>query len=269
MLSSSGRTIKTDLKFEVDQHNQSYENCVFTRLVGKNIKFSNVSFKYTHFDGSYLRNCIFDSCDFTGVRFIASNFYGSKFSGCKFSYATFERTIIDTNILSTECPGEENLKLRFARSLRMNFQQIGDVDAVNKAILVELHATGMHLHKAWRSNESYYRKKYVGINRFQEFLKWINFKILDFIWGNGESFPKLIRTILVMLLVIALADLALYQGLRSWSDVGGSLSESPKIFFGITHPDIFNESFLTAINIIRLILFGFFMSIIIKRFNRR
>jgi hypothetical protein len=72
---------------------------------------------------------------------VNTQFSGAKFSGCKFDYATFEKTLIDARVLDTECPGLENLKMRFARSLRTNFQQLGDADAVNKAMRVELSAT--------------------------------------------------------------------------------------------------------------------------------
>jgi uncharacterized protein YjbI with pentapeptide repeats len=89
----------------------------------------------------------FDSCDFTGCRFTASNFYTSTFSDCKFEYAVFERTLIESDILDTECPGPDNLKLKFARTLRMNYQQLGDAKSANKAISVELQATKQHLSK--------------------------------------------------------------------------------------------------------------------------
>ena len=47
--------------------------------------------------------------------------------------------------------------MRFARTLRMNYQQLGDARAANKAI--EIEATEIHLHKAWSSKQSYYRSK--------------------------------------------------------------------------------------------------------------
>ena len=61
---------------------------------------------------------------------------------------------------------------------------------------VELQATEIHLHKAWRSNESYYRKKYSGPSRVGALIEWTSFKVLDFIWGNGESTWKLLRAVL-------------------------------------------------------------------------
>ena len=112
---------------------------------------------------------------------------GLKFTGCKFDYANFERTIIEGDVLDNCCPGWDNLKLKFARTLRVNFQQLGDSELANKAIKVELDATEIHLKKSWHSNESYYRKKYCGWKRVGKFFEWLKFQILDFIWENGEN----------------------------------------------------------------------------------
>lgn len=186
-LVDSDKKEQKDQKFATDVDGGTYVNYLFVRLVAKGRRLAHIDFRYTVFDGCYLRNCVFDSCDFTGCRFLSTNLHGSSFVGCKFDYATFEKTDIDDDILMTGCPGLENLKMRFARSLRVNYQQIGNADAVNKAIEVELDATRVYLHKSWRSNESYYRKKYARELRVKQFFRWLNFKSLDLIWGNGES----------------------------------------------------------------------------------
>jgi hypothetical protein len=178
MLVDSGKTVITDQKFDVDQSKARYSNYVFIRLVAMGKTFKRVDFRYTLFDACYLRNCSFDSCDFTGCRFVNTQLPGAKFSGCKFDYATFDKTLIDPHILDTECPTLENLKMRFARSLRTNFQQLGDATAVNKAMKVELNATEIHLRKAWESNESYYRIHHPGVlARSLAFLEWLKFKV--------------------------------------------------------------------------------------------
>ena|ERR1700733_3357860 len=128
MLTESNRTHQTDKKFDSDVADAKFANQLFLRLVAKGKTFTRVDFKYSIFDACYLRNCTFDSCDFTGCRFVGTNLYGSIFSGCKFEYCLFERTIVDDHVLDTECPGQENLKMRFARTLRMNYQQLGDAN---------------------------------------------------------------------------------------------------------------------------------------------
>lgn len=137
---------------------EKYINKLFERLVALKVEFKNVDFCYSIFDAAYIRNCSFEDCNFTGCRFVNCNLAGSSFNGCKFDYATFDKTHIDNDILEVGCPGHENLKLKFARSLRLNYQQIGDAKSANKAINIELQATEDHLHKAWKSKESYYRK---------------------------------------------------------------------------------------------------------------
>lgn len=270
MLILSGRKIEADKKFDSDENNSCYSNTSFTRIIAKKRKFTNVDFRYSNFDSCYLRECRFDSCDFTGCRFVGSNFYGSVFSGCKFDYTYFEKTNIDATILDTESPVHENIRLKFARTLRTNFQHIGDAKAINRAISIELQATGEHLYKSWRSSGSYYRKKYAGFyKRFRQLLLWLEFKSLDLIWGNGESIFKLIRFAAICNVIIAIVNVYLYGDLKSLDSYWNSLADAPSIFLGVNSPTNYNKIYLASIALVRLIIIGFFLSIIIKRFNRR
>jgi hypothetical protein len=151
----------------------------------------------------------------------------------------------------------------------MNYQQLGDAKSANKAIHSELQACEVHLHKAWYSNESYYRHKYTGWRRVEAFLEWLEFKILDFVWGNGESTLKLLRSTSVVLIFIALTDVFIFRDAQNLSSYIKALCEAPQILFGVLTPKDYPGWYLTLIVIARLISFGFFMSIIIKRFNRR
>lgn len=268
-LVSSPRQMETDKQFKENISNQSFTTILFQRLVAKEIKFIKVNFSYCTFDSAYLRKCSFDSCDFTGCKFINSNLGGSSFSGCKFNYATFEKTTVDNDILKLSCPSEENLKQKFARNLRINFQQLGDAKSANLAILIELAATREHLYKAWSSNESYYRKKYTGIGQIKAFIEWLEFIILDFIWGNGEKPIKLIRTILLALLVISIYDFSHFSLTCDINSFKNAIYNSPQLFFGVRTEKAYPGMFISIITLVRLVLFGFFMSIIIKRFNRR
>lgn len=151
-LRPGNREVVTDHYFHlaVVDEPKRFQNKVFVRLgARKGTVFRNVSFTHSIFEGCYLANCSFDSCDFTGCQFSGSNFHNAAFSGCKFWYATFERTQIDDDILTSEAPAEENLRMRFARTLRMNFFQLGDAKAVNRAISLELQATEQYLRNSW------------------------------------------------------------------------------------------------------------------------
>ena len=269
MMIDNNRVHLIDKRCDADLADVVYANHLFLRLVAKGRRFTKVDFKYSIFDACYLRNCIFDSCDFTGCRFVSTNLHGAAFSGCKFDYATFEKTLLDSGVLDTECPGHENLKMKFARALRVNYQQLGDAVGANKAMNVELQATEVHLRKAWQSNESYYRKKYDGLKRMKSFLEWLQFKGLDFIWGNGESPWKLARATLLILIFLAVIEVSVFRQNPSLHDVARALIEAPQIFLGTLTPTQYPHSYLTIILCVRLVAFGFFMSIIIKRLNRR
>ena len=265
----SGRQKVTDKRFDSSISEDRFINKLFERVVAKEIIFKNINFSYCIFDAAYLRSCTFESCIFTGCRFVNSNLTGSSFNACTFDYATFEKTYIDNDVLTLSCPTRENLKLKFARSLRVNYQQLGDAQSANQAINVELRATEEHLYKSWISREPYYRKKYKGLDHFKVFLEWLSFKALDYIWGNGESALKLFRAVVVVMAIIALIHVFSYGKptlVRSYYE---AFLLAPQILLGIIEPKQYPSMYLTAINLVRLVMFGFFMSIIIKRFNRR
>ena len=153
----------------------------------------------------------------------------------------------------------------------MNFQQIGDSVAVNKAIRLELDSRQVQLWKAWHSPESYYRQKYANLDRLEMFVAWAKFKILDFIWGNGENALKLIRTFCVILLAIAFVDIFLEPrgGPLLVSNCYHSLLSSAPILFGVESPHSYPSWYLAVIVVTRLAFFGMFLSTLVKRLSRR
>lgn len=269
-IGTSHRVEHKDQALKTNVFQQDWKNLQLTRFVAIKKKFTQVNFKNTSFEYCYLRDCQFDSCDFSGVRFASTNLHGSKFIGCIFDYATFEKTLIDDSILRENCPSHENLKMRFARNLRVNYQQLGDSDAVNLAIQVELNATETHLKKSWRSNESYYRKKYSSpLVRARQFALWAKFRLLDAVWGNGESLLALMKTTSIVLIIIFLRDLFSNDFPIQFEMILHSLARAPGLFFGTAPPEKLPLTFITIITFIRLVLFGLFMTIMVKRFSRR
>lgn len=269
-LTDSHRVEYTDKAVRENVANSDWSNLQLARLVAIGKRFTKVDFSNSTFDACYLRNCRFDSCNFTGARFSSTNLHGANFVGCIFDYATFERTIVDDAILTDNCPSHENQKMRFARNLRTNYQQIGDAAAANHAIRVEFDATEVHLRKSWKSNDYYYRKKYPGItHRTQQFFYWLNFKLLDFAWGNGESIPALIRAAILVTIAIAILDLTLDPEPFTSQTTLASFWRAPQVFLGITAPHYISPAWLATIALVRLIALGLFMSTLIKRFNRR
>ncbi|TRW93110.1 pentapeptide repeat-containing protein [Candidatus Methylobacter oryzae] len=250
---------------------ENFKFNVFIRLNAIKITFKNVSFLHCIFDSCYLKNCVFDTCDFTGCRFIGSNFHQTSFRGCKFDFATFERSQLDDDILS-EAPREENLRMRFARSLRMNYQQIGNAKAVNKAISLELEATSIYLYKSWRSGERYYKEKYPGLlNGIVQFLKWLEFWLLDFIWGNGESIRKLLSSIILIIFAIAVYDTNTNGSPLNIGFYWSSLQTAVAVFLGTLSPSPsnFTVGVLSFITGVRFVSIALLTALLVKRFSRR
>jgi hypothetical protein len=269
MLDSSGKVEEKDQKVTADIVDGDLQNRLFTRLVAKSRRFQRVSFNYSTFDAAYIRSCTFDSCTFVGCRFIGSNLHGSTFTGCKFDYVTFERTIVDYDEIVNNAPGYENLQLRFARTLRTNFQALGDAVSVNKAIALELKATEVHLKKSWYSPESYYRHKYKGFARISAFARWGEFKLLDFLWGNGESLFNLCRSLFLLLLFVAFVDMLINRQPGSVVAFFNAIQRSPQLLLGTLSPDCYAKSYLALLVFFRLVAIGLFLSVTIKRLNRR
>jgi hypothetical protein len=270
-MQKGNREVITDHFLAADVTNEptAFAHKVFVRLnARKRLKFTKVSFQHCVFDGCYINSCTFDSCDFTGARFSGCNFHQSSFPGCKFDYAIFERCQVDDDILVSEAPLPENLRMRFARTLRMNYQQIGDAKAVNKAISLELNATAEYLFKSWRSEEHYYKTKYSGVRRVQQFLRWLEFWILNFVWGNGESIVKLMRSIAILIGLIALYDTTSKGNYTNLAEYWYSLQDAPSIFLGVLTPK-YPSVILASIAACRLISVALLTALLVKRFGRR
>jgi hypothetical protein len=271
ILKKGNRVVVTDFYVakNVNLEQAKFAFKVFVRLNAKKITFKKVSFQHCIFDGCYFNTCVFNSCNFTGCRFLGSNFHQSAFAGCNFEYATFERCEIDDDILVSEAPLAENLRMRFARSLRTNYQQIGNAKAVNRAISLELEATSIYLYKSWRSRESYYKDKYPGLKAIGQFVRWLEFWILDFVWGNGESILKLLRTMLLSVVVIAVYDTGVHGNVLNVGDYWNSLQSAPAVFLGISHPPSYPVAILSVITVTRFIAIALVAALLVRRFGRR
>lgn len=268
LFTHNGKKREEDVLFIRNMNCEIMEERIFIRATARKVNFSHVKFNQCIFDNCYFRNCVFDSCEFIGCKFLSTNFNGSNFVGCDFMYSIFERSLIEIDSLKCSLPSEENLRAKLLRSLRVNYQQQGDVNSANQVINLELKASKEHLFKSWFSNEVYYRNKYKELDRAKKFIEWLSFIFFDFVWGNGESVYKLCRTVIIIFLIISLHDAIPIQDKKP-SEVIELILNSPAIFFGI-HPALgFSELNQTIIYFIRLVVFGLFMSILIKRISRR
>ncbi len=255
----------------------NFSTYLFIRAVAKDIIFENVDFSKTYFENCYLRDCRFIRCNFEGAKFTGSNLIGSYFEDCNFDYVTFEKTFVDDEIF--ECaPKKDNLRYKFARSLKLNYASIGDYMKSSKAVTIELEATKSHLKDSWLSGEEWYKLKYGGIKRrFEQFWKWVVVSILDFLWGNGESLWRLIRFNLIIFFLLTLYHIFSKSVINIFEIIKVFLINIPSNYFGLIVLDDqqknYFEYYPTALSlvlvIIRLVSFGLLMSIIIKKYNRR
>lgn len=252
-------------EFRGDVRNEDLSLREFSRVFAVGVAFVDVSFKQCDFSGCYFRNCRFIRCNFTGATIKDSNLRGSQFEECDFRYTSWEKTILDDRFLDTCLPAEENLARDLVRSLRVNFSQIGNYDAVNKAASIEVSLTGQHLYNAAYSRQSYYRSKYKGWPRISHALAHARWKVLDLLWGNGESIVRVVVSGFAVVIVVTLSlmhdqsQLVFLDAL--WSAFSG--------FWGILSGTQLPDSYAVALTIIRFILFGLFMAILVKRLSRR
>jgi hypothetical protein len=107
------------------------------------------------------------------------------------------------------------------------------------------------------------------LKRAGKFFEWLKFKILDFIWGNGENTYKLIRSVLLIIIGMALIDALTFKDPTKVLSYFDAILEMPAVFLGVSSPTFYPDLYLAFIFFTRLVAMGFFMSIIIKRFNRR
>jgi hypothetical protein len=242
-----------------------YERTRFRFVAAKKVHFRGVSFMYCVFEDCYFRDCRFEDCNFTGATFRNSNLRGSNFDGSRFDYCRFSHTLVPASIIERHMPGYENVALELARSLRVNYAQVGDTDGVNKAISAELDATRIHLKKAAWSKESYYRNKHKGLNRIAKILEYCWFRFLDLLWGNGESLPKLLRTIVIAYALIAVFLYSHKPGASFFTALGDAFLA----FWGSYVPATPMPSFAAIALTIRTVFVGLFVTVLVRRLSRR
>lgn len=235
------------------------------RVYAIGITFVGVNFKQCNFLSSYFRKCRFVECDFTGSLFKESNFIGSQFVNCKFHYTFWDKTIVDDSILEACLMPEENLARDLVRSLRVNFAQIGNYSAVNRAAAIEVRLTGSHYYNAAYSKQGYYRQKYRGLTRLQMCVQHASWKFLDLLWGNGESLLRVLLWGVLTILVVAAVLFFLIPDLG----IGNCLGAAISVFWGVKTEQNVPQWISVIATVVRFILFGLFMAILVKRLSRR
>lgn len=242
---------------------------VLRRVSAKGVTFENYDFRYSRFDDCYFRACRFRNCDFTGSRFTSSQFPGTEFPGCKFEYASFDKTHVDVSLYDECKPHHPNQQERLARSLRVNYQQLGNPGLVNLALDHELRANLAHLKEEALSPSSYYRDRIKGLRRVGAVWRWVWAWSLDFAWGNGESVLRVARLFVVLMFLHVAMEIALAVGP---TEIGtflvGSFMRAPLVILG-TAVDGYPDWYIAIVTAARLLLVSVFISVLVKRLGRR
>ena len=101
------------------------------------------------------------------------------------------------------------------------------------------------------------------------FIEWLEFVVLDFFWGNGESPVKLLRSLAILVVSIALGEVYfLRDGYVSQATPLRSF-KPPEVLLGVSKPQGFSGLALAGIASLRYILIACLVSILIKRLSRR
>ncbi|MBB4845850.1 hypothetical protein HNP55_004402 [Paucibacter oligotrophus] len=253
-----------DKEFTADVSNEDFTRHDMVRVFAVGKVFTKISFKQANFLGCYFRNCRFIECDFTGAFVKETNLRGSQFENCTFRYTAWEKSHLDDDFLDRCLPSEENLARDLVRSLRVNFAEIGNYEAVNRAASIEVHLTGQHLYKAAYSKESYYRSKYKGGERLSHAAQHARWKVLDLLWGNGESIVRILISCSLAILAVS----ALYSREAKLS-LADALMESIWQFWGKQYAQAMPPIYALALTITQFVAFGLFMAILVKRLSRR
>lgn len=253
-----------DVEFTLDVSDADYSRHDLVRVYAVRRVFRKVSFRQSNLFDCYLRNCRFIDCDFTGAFVKGSNLQGSQFDNCSFRYTTWEKSRLDDDVMDNCLPSEENLARDLVRSLRVNFTEIGNYEAVNRAASIEVRLTGQHLYKAAYSREAYYRSKYRGWKRFTHALQHARWLALEWLWGNGESIVRVLLSSLAAILIVSI-----FYARDAKLEIGDAFLESLWHFWGKQYAGALPSGYAVALSVVQFVALGLFMAILVKRLSRR
>jgi Pentapeptide repeats (8 copies) len=259
------RKIYENHYFNKNVNDHTFAYMVLRRVGATGKTILNTNFSYCILEDCYFKDCIFKDCNFNGAVFRNSNFHASKFENCNFEYAEFHAARFPEYILESP-PRKENLNQKFAQRLKVNFQNLGEKKLTLLATKAELAATETFLFKAWfeQKHGGYYRSKYPGRKRAIKFLEWSIFRMLKFVWRNGQSFAYLARTTAIAIVAVAVLSYLF----RTTEPVGiiETILKSPALFFG-SYKETVPEYFNAIILVIRLVLFSLFISMLVRKWT--
>ncbi len=264
--------------FRTNGHkNSDYSNLHLLDVGGKGLIFEECDFSYSVLERAYFHNAKFVRCKFIGARFLACNFRSASFDRCLFEYSTFDQTFVDEQQVVLNLPLAPNQKRDLIRSLRANASSMGDFEAHNALLSLEMRASVEHYGNILKYNNAYYRNKYPKKARIGAFFKHYGLRIEDFIWGYGIS-PS--RLVVMLFLFVSFLGVVLSFTSDGWPSSGSQFLNSMVNGIAYAHMGLLDlgllESTLVAkhrilfsvIVGVRTIALGLFVSVLYRRYAR-
>ncbi len=178
-------------------------------------------------------------------------------------------------LLANLCPWP-NVNREWLRRLRINFESIGNIEAVKACAREEMTASREHLKKAREAKEGYYAKTYKGFWK-QIPVRWESFRVfLDWhLWGHGEYPIKLFLAVLTVLIVASGYVVVDFYSVNNASSMRDVLYAFLSAFRDVCYtfvgrPQNSIAEWLAAIlSLFRYIALGLFISVLYKNIARR
>lgn len=195
--------------------------CRFVRIGAKNAEFNSCSLTQCQFEDSYLRKADFRDVDLTGSTFRNCNLEKATFKGCTLRYCTFQSTRLDRDEIIGCLPVEPNLRRDLSRNLRRNFEELGDKDAADVFLNLEIDAHEQELLGAFRRKTDYYRAHYTGVDQAVAGLKLLGSKLSGIVWGYGHRVRRLLVSYIILTLLFSMVTY--FAGLKFIEGISGSV----------------------------------------------
>lgn len=178
--------------------------CRFQHLGLRDVVLKDSSITQSLFEDCYMRKARFENVYLTGSTFKNCNLERASFQGCDIKFCIFENTRLNRDEIISCLPVEPNLRRNLARNLRKNFEALGDKEAADVFMNIDIKSYEQELLAIFRRATEYYKKKYNQIDQIKAGLKFIISKASGIIWGYGHRISRLLTSFIVIAFIFSL-----------------------------------------------------------------
>ncbi|HJQ94297.1 MAG TPA: pentapeptide repeat-containing protein [Acidimicrobiia bacterium] len=180
----------------------SFSHCTFIKVSFKDCQIERSRFFDCTFVDCYFRSAQVRESGFVGSRFIDCLFPSIEITGSDFRFARFENCSLDPGEVRSSMPREHNLREELSARLEVAALQVGRSKDASTYKLWAIEARESHLLAAIRSENTYYRQHFPGLERFKAAVQWFGSKLNGWLWGYGEKWTVLVRNLMVATVVV-------------------------------------------------------------------